>query len=83
MRRAAVAAPANIAEGFKKRGRLDKAGFMTLLKHHLRSAAFTSSWRETSLMARTTSCLGWLKMWLGSLQRPRATSDTGLLTPDF
>ena len=28
MRRAAVSVPANIAEGFKKRGRLDKARFM-------------------------------------------------------
>ena len=30
MRRAAVAVPANIAEGFKKRGRLDKARFMNI-----------------------------------------------------
>jgi len=29
MRRAAVSVPANIAEGFKKRGRPDKARFLT------------------------------------------------------
>jgi four helix bundle protein len=30
MRRAAVSIPANIAEGFKKRGRLDKVRFMNI-----------------------------------------------------
>jgi four helix bundle protein len=30
MRRAAVSVPANIAEGFKKRGRLDKARFLNI-----------------------------------------------------
>jgi four helix bundle protein len=30
MRKAAVSIPANIAEGFKKRGKLDKARFMNI-----------------------------------------------------
>ena len=30
MRRAAISVPANIAEGFKKRGKLDKARFMNM-----------------------------------------------------
>ena len=40
MRRAAVAAPANIAEGFKKRGRLDKARFMNIAEASLEECRF-------------------------------------------
>jgi four helix bundle protein len=35
MRRAAISIPANIAEGFRRRGRVDKARFMNLAESSL------------------------------------------------
>jgi len=43
MRRAAVSVPANIAEGFKRRGQPDKARVMNSLRDPLRNCATTSS----------------------------------------
>ena len=40
MRRAAIAVPANIAEGFKKRGRLDKARFMNIAEASLEECRY-------------------------------------------
>ncbi len=40
MRRAAVSIPANIAEGFKKRGRLDKARFMNIAQASLEETRY-------------------------------------------
>ena len=40
MRRAAVAVPANIAEGFKKRGRPDKARFMNIAEGSLEECRY-------------------------------------------
>ena len=39
MRRAAVSIPANIAEGFTRRGRMDKARFMNIAESSLEEAA--------------------------------------------
>ena len=39
-RRAAVSVPANIAEGFKKRGRADKARFMNMAEASLEEARY-------------------------------------------
>lgn len=40
MRRAAVSIPANIAEGFKKRGRVDKARFMNIAQGSLEESRY-------------------------------------------
>ncbi len=40
MRRAAISIPANIAEGFKKRGRSDKARFMNIAQASLEEARY-------------------------------------------
>ena len=40
MRRAAVSIPANIAEGFRRRGRLDKARFMNLAEGALEECRY-------------------------------------------
>ena len=40
MRRAAVAVPANVAEGFKKRGRPDKARFMNIAEASLEECRY-------------------------------------------
>src|SRR5437867_2359043 len=40
MRRAAVSIPANIAEGFRRRGRLDKARFMNLAEGSLEECRY-------------------------------------------
>ena len=47
MRRAAVSIPANIAEGFRKRGRADKARFMNIAEGSWKKAATTSSLHRT------------------------------------
>ena len=41
MRRAAVSIPANIAEGFRRRGKADKARYMNIAEGSLRNAAIT------------------------------------------
>jgi four helix bundle protein len=40
MRRAAVSVPANIAEGFRKRGKADKARFMNVAKGSLEESRY-------------------------------------------
>ncbi|MGH9813217.1 MAG: four helix bundle protein [Candidatus Acidiferrales bacterium] len=40
MRRAAVSIPANIAEGFRRRGRVDKARFMNLAEASLEECRY-------------------------------------------
>ena len=40
MRRAAVSIPANIAEGFKRRGQPDKAGFMNIAESSLEESRY-------------------------------------------
>ena len=43
MRRAAVSVPANIAEGFKRKGRSDKARVMNIAQGRSRNCVITSS----------------------------------------
>ena len=40
LRRAAVSIPANVAEGFRRRGRADKAGFMNLAEGSLEECRY-------------------------------------------
>jgi four helix bundle protein len=44
MRRSAVSIPANIAEGFRRRGRADKARFMNIAEGSWKRRATISSW---------------------------------------
>jgi four helix bundle protein len=52
IRRAAISIPANIAEGFKKRGRADKARFMNIAQASLKEARYylTSSRTSTTFV---------------------------------
>jgi len=44
MRRAAVSIAANIAEGFRKRGKADKARFMNTAEGSIEESRYTLSW---------------------------------------
>lgn len=50
IRRSAVSVPANIAEGFKKKSKADKARFMNIARDLLRNAAIISFSLKTSAM---------------------------------
>ena len=52
MRRAAISIPANIAEGFKKRGFADKNDFLTLLKDRWKNPATISFLAKILVTAR-------------------------------
>ena len=52
MRRAAVSIPANIAEGFAKRTKPDKARYMNVAEGSLEEIATTSSSPKTSATAK-------------------------------
>ncbi|MFI5396027.1 MAG: four helix bundle protein [Candidatus Binatia bacterium] len=78
MRRAAVSVPANIAEGFKKRGRPDKARFMNIAQASLEET------RYYLILARD---LGYgddvvLRTQLEEVSRLLEAYARALLTPD-
>jgi four helix bundle protein len=47
MRRAAVSIPANIAEGFRRRGKAEKARYMNIAEGSLEESRYHRSWRKT------------------------------------
>jgi four helix bundle protein len=53
MRRAAVSIPANIAEGFKRRGKTDKARFMNIAEGSLEESRYYLILAEDLRYART------------------------------
>jgi hypothetical protein len=69
-RRAAVSVPANIAEGFKKRGRLDKARFMNIAQGSLEES------RYYLILARD---LGYVDP-LAAFDCPRSNSEPSVST---
>ncbi len=58
LRRAAVSIPANIAEGFKKKGRLDKGRFMNTAQGSLEEARYYLILASDLHYAETHSLLG-------------------------
>jgi four helix bundle protein len=80
MRRAAVSVGANIAEGFKRRGRPDKARFMNVAQGSLEECGTTSSLQATSASCRTASVSRSMKS-AGCSARMRKPSC--LPPPDF
>jgi len=56
MRRAAVSIPANIAEGFKKRGKLDKVRFMNIAQGSTEESRCYLLLSTTSVMATRNRC---------------------------
>jgi four helix bundle protein len=77
MRRAAVSVPANIAEGFKKRGRSDKARFLNI-------AQASEETRYYLILARDLGYLqdGQLLPVLEEVSRLLEAYTRALLTPD-
>ena len=63
MRRAAVSIPANIAEGFRRRGRVDKARFMNLAEGSLEECRYylilaqDLGYGDTSTLAATAEAV--------------------------
>lgn len=57
MQRAAVSVPANIAEGFKRRGRADKARFMNIAQASLEECRYFLILAQDLGYARTDSLL--------------------------
>ena len=78
MRRAAVSVPANIAEGFKKRGRSDKARFMNIAQGSLEET------RYYLILGRGLGCLDddVLRTQLEEVSRLLEAYARALLTPD-
>jgi four helix bundle protein len=60
MRRAAVSVPANIAEGFKRRGRADKARFLNIAQASLEECRYFLILTQDLGYAETASLLGHL-----------------------
>jgi hypothetical protein len=62
LRRAAVSIPANIAEGYKKRGPADKARFMNMAQGSLEEVQYSSFSPTTSpTPTQSPSALNWTK----------------------
>jgi|ERR1700728_3150743 four helix bundle protein len=78
MRRAAVSIPANIAEGFRKRGRPDKARFMNMAEGSLEES------RYYQLLAQDLNYGGTddLMVMLDEISRLLHAYTAALLTPD-
>ena len=79
MRRAAVSIPANIAEGFRKRGRADKARFMNTAEASLEESRYYLILAQDLGYGET----GKLMTALEEVSRLLNAYARALLTPDF
>ena len=85
MRRAAVSIPANIAEGFRRRGRVDKARFMNLAESSLEECRYylilaqDLGYGDTASLA---SSLEEVSRMLSAYAAAILTPGSWLLTPD-
>jgi four helix bundle protein len=85
MGRAAVSIPANIAEGFRKRGKADKGGFMNIAQGSLEESPYyllltrdLGYCDSSQLLLQIEEVSKLLDAYLRSM----LTSDFRLLTPD-
>jgi len=77
-RRAAVSIPANIAEGFKKKGRLDKARFMNIAQGSLEECRYYLILANDLGYGRTQE----LFLQIEEVSRLLEAYTTAILTPD-
>jgi four helix bundle protein len=78
MRRAAVSVPANIAEGFRRRGRVEKARFMNIAEASLDECQYYLILANDLGYGET----GTLKKTLDEVSRLLLAYSRALLTPD-
>ena len=83
LRRAAVSIPANIAEGFRRRGRVDKARFMNLAEGSLEECRYYLILAQDLGYGDTVSLASSLEEISPYAERLRCRhSNSWLLTPD-
>jgi len=85
MRRAAVSIPANIAEGFRKRSRVDKARFMNIAEGSLEESHYYLILAQDLGYGRTDEMRGALdevSRLLNAYSRALLTPHSSLLTPN-
>ena len=84
MRRAAVSVPANIAEGFRRRGKPDKARFMNMAEGSLEECRYYLILAQDLGYGDTRNLASAARRSQPLAQRLRRRhSDFWLLTPDF
>jgi four helix bundle protein len=84
LRRACTSVPANIAEGFKRQGKQDKARFMNIAQGSLEETRYYLILANDLNYADTKSCMGQLEevsKLLESYSKAILTSDSSLLAP--
>jgi four helix bundle protein len=85
LRRACTSIPANIAEGFKRQGKQDKARFMNIAQGSLEETRYYLILANDLNYADTKGCMQQLEevsKLLESYSKAILTSDSLLLTPD-
>ena len=79
MRRAAVSIPANIAEGFRKRGRADKARFMNVAEGSIEESRYYLILAQDLGYGQTDALMNLLE----EISRLINAYARAILTPDF
>jgi len=79
MRRAAVSIPANIAEGFRKRGRPDKARFMNMAEGSIEESRYYLIRAQDLGYGQTDALMNLLE----EISRLINAYARAILTPDF
>ena len=79
MRRAAVSIPANIAEGFRKRGKSDKARYMNIAEGSIEECRYYLILAEDLGYGQTTALMNLLE----EVSRRINAYARAILTPDF
>ena len=79
MRRAAVSIPANIAEGFRRRGKSEKVRFMNIAESSLEESRYYLLLTEDLGYGTTTP----LRVHLEEVSRLSNAYTKSILTPDF